>query len=97
MQATVKNGERPGRGFSLAELKEVGLDARKARTRGIPTDVWRDTKYEDNVEQLKTFVKSITESPKKEKKPSEQPAKRKTAKATKKKKTTRKKQKKRKK
>ena len=75
MQATVKQGSRTGRGFSLDELKEAGLNARIARKHGIPTDVWRSTKYEENVEALKASVKSIKETPTKEKKkPEEKPA-----------------------
>lgn len=75
MQATVKQGSRTGRGFSLDELKEAGLNARIARKHGIPTDVWRSTKYEENVEALKAAVKSIKETPTKEKKkPDEKPA-----------------------
>lgn len=95
MQAVVKEGSRNGRGFSLAELKEAGLDFRSARKHGVPTDVWRTTKYDQNVEQLKTLSKSLKESPKKEKK-AEQPAKPKATKTTtkrtaKKKKATKKK------
>jgi ribosomal L13e-like protein len=85
MQAVVKDGSREGRGFSLAELKEVGLDFRAARNHGVPTDVWRTTKYDQNVEQLKTLSKSLKETPKKEKK-AEQPTKPRPTKTTKKKK-----------
>ncbi|MGI0036864.1 MAG: ribosomal protein L13e [Nitrososphaera sp.] len=97
MQATVKEGSRAGRGFSIAELKEAGLDAHAARKRGVPVDVWRDTKYDENVEQLKTIARSVKESRKEEKKKSEPSPKPKTAKKPAKKKTTRKKQKERKK
>ena len=97
MQATVKDGSRVGRGFSIAELKEAGLDARTARKHGVPTDVWRDTKYEQNVEQLKAIAKSVKESRKEEKKKTEPSAKPKTTKKPAKKKTTKKKQNKRKK
>ncbi|MCI0564743.1 MAG: ribosomal protein L13e [Nitrososphaera sp.] len=65
--ATVKDGSRSGRGFSLEELKEAGLNARVARKSGIPTDVWRKTKYAGNVDQLKSAMKSIKESAPKEK------------------------------
>jgi hypothetical protein len=97
MQATVKDGERPGRGFSMAELKEAGLDARTARKHGVPTDVWRNTRYDANVEQLKGIAKSVKESRKAEKKKTEPPAKRKATRKPTKKKSTKKKQKKRKK
>ncbi len=92
MEAKVKDGARTGRGFSLAELKEAGLNARSARRNDLPTDVWRDTKYEENVQQLKTFAKSIKESPKKEQAPkTERPATRKTTKKIVKKKIAKKK------
>lgn len=78
----------------MAELNEVGLDARTARTHGIPTDVWRDTKYEENVEQLKSIAKLLNESKKQEKKKSEPAAKPKTKKKPAKKKAPKKKQKK---
>lgn len=97
MQATVNDGSRVGRGFSIAELKEAGLDARTARKHGVPTDVWRDTKYEQNVEQLKTIAKSVKDSKKAEKKKTEPTVKPRTTKKPAKKKTAKKKQKKRKK
>jgi ribosomal L13e-like protein len=97
MQATVKEGSRAGRGFSIAELKEAGLDARTARKHGVPTDVWRDTKYDENVAQLKAISKSVKDSGKEEKKKLEPSVKPKTTKKATKKKPTRKKQKKRKK
>jgi ribosomal protein L13E len=63
MQATkptVRNGYivRTGRGYSLGELKEAGLDPRTARKGGVPVDVWRQTKHQENVEQLKSIVKT---------------------------------------
>jgi ribosomal protein L13E len=64
MRATVKDGQRNGRGYSLEELKEADIDARTARKNGVPTDVWRKTKYPKNVEQLKSMAKTIKESPK---------------------------------
>lgn len=81
----------------MSELKEVGLDARTARKHGIPTDVWRDTKYSENIEQLKSVAKSLKETKKQEKKTTEQPAKPTTKKKSAKKKTIKRKQKKRKK
>jgi ribosomal protein L13E len=60
---TVRSGYyiRKGRGYSLGELKEAGLDPRVARKGGVPVDVWRQTKHPENVEQLKSIVKN-TES-----------------------------------
>src|SRR6185503_12755982 len=73
---------RKGRGYSLEELKEAGLDRRAAQNNGVPVDVWRKTKLAENIEQLKPVAKAIKESPKKEKQ--QKPAK-KAAKKTKKK------------
>jgi large subunit ribosomal protein L13e len=52
----VRNGYivRKGRGYSLGELKEAGLDPRVARKSGVPVDVWRQTKHPENVNQLKS-------------------------------------------
>jgi ribosomal protein L13E len=68
---TVRNGYvvRKGRGYSLEELKEAGLDPRAARKDGVPVDVWRQTKYPENVEQLKSIKPAGSHKPaKKEKK-----------------------------
>lgn len=51
---------RKGRGFSMSELKESGLDNLKvARKNGIPIDVFRKTKIPENIEQLRPIVKEI--------------------------------------
>lgn len=102
MEAMVNNGSRAGRGFSLEELKEAGMDVRDARNSGIPTDVWRQTKYPENVEKLKSAAKSMAEAPPKEKpakkeEPAKKPSKPKTAKKASRKIAGKKKQKKRKK
>ena len=57
----VKSGYdiRTGRGFSLDELKEAKLDIWVARKKSVPVDVWRQTKHRENVEQLKSIVKTI--------------------------------------
>lgn len=68
---TVRNGYvvRKGRGYSLGELKDAGLDPRVARKSGVPVDVWRQTKYPENVEQLKSIKTTGSHKPaKKEKK-----------------------------
>jgi ribosomal protein L13E len=66
-KATVRHGyiTRTGRGYSLDELKEAGIDPRAARKRALPVDIWRQTKHPDNVNQLQSIAKTI--KPKKEK------------------------------
>ena len=54
---------RKGRGFSMPELKESGLnDIRIARKSGIPVDILRKTKISENIEQIKPIVKEILDS-----------------------------------
>jgi Ribosomal protein L13e len=54
---------RAGRGYSKAELGEVGLrDVRSARNHGIPVDPLRSTKYPENVDQLRGVAKTIIAS-----------------------------------
>jgi ribosomal protein L13E len=61
---------RAGRGYSKAELEEVGLrDVRAARNHGIPVDALRNTNYPENVEQLRAVAKTIID-PKTEKRDS---------------------------
>jgi ribosomal protein L13E len=59
---------RNGRGYSLDEIKEAGLERRVAQRHGVPVDVWRKTKLAENVEQLRPVAKAISESPKSGKK-----------------------------
>jgi large subunit ribosomal protein L13e len=70
---TVKSGFyiRKGRGYSLEELKEAGIDPRVARKSGVPVDVWRQTKHPENVEQLKSSMKTTEPKAKKGKKKKE--------------------------
>ncbi|HYY39629.1 MAG TPA: ribosomal protein L13e [Nitrososphaera sp.] len=58
---TVKKGyiARKGRGYSLQELQEISLSPRVARKNGVPVDVLRQTKYLENVDQLKQIKKAI--------------------------------------
>ncbi len=54
---------RSGRGYSKAELDEVGLrDLRNVRNHGIPVDPLRKTNYPENVERLRVVAKTIIES-----------------------------------
>lgn len=48
---------REGRGYSLAELREVGLDGFEAVRRGIPYDKSRTTKHDENVKRLSEMLK----------------------------------------
>ena len=51
---------RNGRGFSKAELNEVGIiNISIAKSSGIPVDLLRKTKNLENVEQLKPIAKDI--------------------------------------
>jgi ribosomal protein L13E len=61
---------RTGRGYSYEELRSAGIDPRLAKRRGLPVDVWRQSKHPENVEQLKSAFKTIEsrKPPKKEKK-----------------------------
>jgi len=53
---------RTGRGYSLGELREAGLNSFViARARGITVDVLRKTIHSENVEQLKPIVKEVLE------------------------------------
>lgn len=48
---------RQGRGYSLAELHEAGLDGFAALRKDIPFDKFRKTKHEENVAALKEILK----------------------------------------
>jgi large subunit ribosomal protein L13e len=53
---------REGKGFSKEELKEAGLTPGEAKRLGIPVDTRRKTKYGDNVETLKEYLKEAKEA-----------------------------------
>jgi len=55
----VDPGLREGRGFSLGELREAGLDPKKAMKLGIYVDKRRKTVHEWNVKALKEFVEKL--------------------------------------
>jgi len=61
---TVSNGKlifRDGRGYSKNELIQSGItDIRVARKINIPIDPFRKSSREENIEQLKAFLKTKT-------------------------------------
>jgi large subunit ribosomal protein L13e len=59
--AVQKKGNRTkeGRGFSRGELREAGIDIKRAPKLGIPVDSRRKTKHEENVKRLKQYLRSF--------------------------------------
>lgn len=49
-------GRRPGKGFSLEELKKAGTNFKEAMNLRIPTDPKRRTAHEENIEMLKALL-----------------------------------------
>lgn len=59
LEPSVKRPEgkaRLGRGFSLNELKEVGITVDQARKLKIPVDERRSSKWQDNIARLKELL-----------------------------------------
>jgi ribosomal protein L13E len=55
---TKQNGKQSiGRGFSLNELKEAGLNKQDAKKIGIPLDVKRKSLHDENVACIKSHAK----------------------------------------
>jgi len=50
---------RVGKGFSILELKEVGLAIDEARRLGLYVDKRRRSKHEANVKLLREFLKAL--------------------------------------
>jgi large subunit ribosomal protein L13e len=53
------NRTKEGRGFSRGELKEAKIDVKQAPKLGIPVDLRRKTKHEENVKRLKQYLQSL--------------------------------------
>ena len=53
--------ERPGRGFSFAELTSAGVEFNLARRERLSVDVRRRSAVEGNVEALKQWLKTAGE------------------------------------
>jgi ribosomal protein L13E len=53
------DGRRSGKGFSLEELKQAGLNRAEAKRLEIPVDRRRRTVHERNVEVVKAFVEKM--------------------------------------
>ena len=61
-----KKGEKQstGRGFSRGELKKAGTNHKEALKLGIPLDSRRRTVHEENVTEVKAFLKNISKKSK---------------------------------
>lgn len=55
---------RVGRGFSVDELRKVGLSVREARKNGLYIDKRRKSIHEVNIELLKNYLSSLRSSKK---------------------------------
>ena len=58
VEATVRKGlkTRKGKGFSISELTEVGLNPGEARRIGVPVDTRRSSAHKMNIEVLKEYI-----------------------------------------
>jgi large subunit ribosomal protein L13e len=52
---------KTGRGFSIAELKAVGLNVEQARLLGVPVDERRETSWPQNIETLRKWLIDLLE------------------------------------
>lgn len=50
---------RRGRGFSIGELKEAGIDLNLAKKLGIYVDKRRKSVHRENVEALKKYLEEV--------------------------------------
>jgi len=56
-----KSTKRIGKGFSKGELRQSGLSFRDALKRGIPIDMRRRSKHDQNVKALTEYIKQGSE------------------------------------
>lgn len=56
LRPNVNRNNREGRGFSLEELKQVGLSLERARKLEIAVDKRRKKAWEDNIKVLKYIL-----------------------------------------
>jgi large subunit ribosomal protein L13e len=52
----VEAGWRPGKGFSIGELREAGLTVKKALKLGLPVDTRRRSIHEYNVNRIEELL-----------------------------------------
>ncbi len=55
----VDPGVRKGRGFSIGELREAGINVKQARKLGIHVDKRRRSVHQWNVEALREYLKKL--------------------------------------
>jgi len=61
---TKRNGKKStSRGFSLSELKEAALTRQDAKKIGIPLDVKRKSKHDENIQTLKAHADQAKAKP----------------------------------
>jgi len=54
---TKQNGkQKQGKGFSLNELKEAGVNKQQAKQIGLPVDVKRKSMHDENVQTIKAHA-----------------------------------------
>ena len=63
----ITDKKREGRGFSLKEIKEAGINIQRARKLGFLVDRRRKTVYDENIKKLKELLKTAKKKPVKKK------------------------------